>query len=81
MGLRGQDPVPEWISHVALVEDRSVFVGPKDVVLAGKQHLPMYQTKNSEVNSSQVKTNGAVVVEMKNVTVAYHERQVSVFVQ
>lgn len=78
MGLRSQDPIPEWITHVALVEETKVTVGAKDDVLNAKQHATTTNTPLSVPARESPKTDDApVVIDLKNVSVAYHERQVS----
>ena len=79
MGLRLQDPIPEWISHIALVQDGRVKAGEKTTML---QELNDYRAKEvshstSAVYNPSLKAKAKVLVDMQNVNVKYHERHVS----
>ncbi|KAJ7153497.1 P-loop containing nucleoside triphosphate hydrolase protein [Mycena crocata] len=74
VGLRVQDAVPEWITHLAVVSDGEVKTGPKDVIVAHIQNSsrpPFMQTVGSLETSV-----GKPVVEMNNVSVTYGPRRV-----
>jgi hypothetical protein len=80
MGLRAQDPVPDWISHIAVVKDKQVLTGPKDEVFA----LEVLTSKNSQDSElrkvhhhHQQNADRRAVAELKNVSVSYHERKAS----
>ncbi|KAH9018388.1 P-loop containing nucleoside triphosphate hydrolase protein [Lactarius pseudohatsudake] len=78
MGLRLQDPVPEWISHIALVQDGRVKTGEKTTIL---QELNDSRAKGASRSTSPVHIPGLeakakVLVDMQNVNVRYHERHV-----
>lgn len=80
MGLRAQDPVPDWISHVAVIKDGHVTAGPKDDVLHSNNWLKKPSTEEPERaygHTSDRIPNRKVLVDMKNVTVSYHGRKVS----
>lgn len=70
LGLRAQDPLPEWITHVAIVEDGKVNTGLKNKVSARQQSKPL---KDPLVK----RRIGKPLVEMKGVKVHYDERKVS----
>ena len=78
MGLRLQDPVPEWISHIALVQDGRVKAGEKTTML---QELNDSRAKashsTSPVHNPSLEAKAKVLVDMQNVNVRYHERHVS----
>ncbi|KAH9022493.1 P-loop containing nucleoside triphosphate hydrolase protein [Lactarius hengduanensis] len=79
MGLRLQDPVPEWISHIALVQDGRVKTGEKTTIL---QELNDSRAKEASRSTPPVHIPGLeakakVLVDMQNVNVRYHERHVS----
>jgi hypothetical protein len=79
MGLRLQDPVPEWISHIALVQDGSMKAGEKITML---QELEDSRTKDAShstfpVHTPNLEAKAKVFVDMQNVNVRYHERHVS----
>lgn len=80
LGLRTQDPVPDWISHVAVVKDGHVTTGPKHDVLTGYASTigPRIEEQASarECSIAQV-ADRKVLVDMKNVTVSYHGRKAS----
>jgi ATPase subunit of ABC transporter with duplicated ATPase domains len=77
MGLRLQDPVPEWISHIALVHDGRVQTGEKTTML---QELNDSRAKashsTSPVHNPSLEAKAKVLVNMQNVNVRYHERHV-----
>ncbi|KAI0061896.1 P-loop containing nucleoside triphosphate hydrolase protein [Artomyces pyxidatus] len=79
MSLRMQDPIPEWVSHVALVSNGRVHAGEKDVILKSLAH---HEAKTKEAShlprteSSQPHGQGEILVEMRDVNVKYHERHV-----
>ncbi|KAH7920601.1 P-loop containing nucleoside triphosphate hydrolase protein [Leucogyrophana mollusca] len=79
MGLRMQDPVPEWITHLALVKDGKVFAGTKDEVLAeyAAQALRDEEKRSSNVSRivSGTDEEGKAVVDMKNVNVIYEQKR------
>jgi len=74
IGLRTQDPVPEWITHVALVGNGRVLTGRKEETLAvAAVHTQEYA--DPPPLSTTVKT-GSLLVDMKNVNVRYGPRAV-----
>ena len=82
MSLRAQDPMPDWISHIALVSGRQVTVGPKAGVLASeaaKSIIHSYESRaKTEISNPQDQPiDKTVVVELKNVCVTYQDRRVS----
>jgi energy-coupling factor transporter ATP-binding protein EcfA2 len=78
MGLRLQDPVPEWVSHVALVLDGRVQTGLKGEVLAEKAEKALAQPALPQQNTAlqHGQQEREVVVDMKHVNVKYHTRHV-----
>ena len=76
MGLRMQDPVPEWISHIALVQNGRVKAGDKTTIL---QELNDSCAKDTSHAATPMHTpiEAKVFVDMQNVNVRYHERHVS----
>ncbi|KAK0505745.1 P-loop containing nucleoside triphosphate hydrolase protein [Armillaria luteobubalina] len=75
LGLRGQDPVPDWITHVALLRGSKVVTGPKDIILYEEALRSKHATATT---ATQTVTNetGAVVADLKNVRVQYDSRVV-----
>jgi hypothetical protein len=78
IGLRTQDPVPDWITHVAFVRGGKAITGPKEEVLSTVTHDDMEKSKAS-TGKAFVATapQGKLLVEMKNVNVKYGPRTVS----
>ncbi|KAF8058664.1 P-loop containing nucleoside triphosphate hydrolase protein [Lyophyllum atratum] len=82
LGLRTQDPVPEWITHVALVKGGKVATGPKDAVLPALEH------RDTEVGGDAAMTSlvgqargegqgrGELLVDMQGVNVRYGPRTI-----
>ncbi|EIN06385.1 P-loop containing nucleoside triphosphate hydrolase protein [Punctularia strigosozonata HHB-11173 SS5] len=74
LGLRGQDPLPEWITHVARVEnghvsaqERAATYTPTDT-----EHADRLQNEKSSGEAQA----GDIVVQMRNVRVSYKDRHV-----
>jgi hypothetical protein len=82
--LRLQDPIPDWITHIALVRTGGLVVtGAKEVVLANmEEHVegrenasqPDALVKRARVVSDSQRT---VLVDLQGVNVSYHERHAS----
>ncbi|KAL0955582.1 hypothetical protein HGRIS_001819 [Hohenbuehelia grisea] len=73
LGLRTQDEIPEWITHVALVNDGSVHTGSKDEVRIPKAR-PKTSEKTGDGRPSSSHQTGKLVVDMNNVKVQYGDR-------
>lgn len=80
MGLRAQDPVPDWISHVAVIKDGHVITGLKhDVLTRNMPFGPRIIEQGSPRECSIAQVSGRrVLVDMNNVNVSYRARKVSV---
>ncbi|KAI0343574.1 P-loop containing nucleoside triphosphate hydrolase protein [Trametopsis cervina] len=88
LGMRPQDPLPEWTTHVALVRaDGSVHAGEKERVLdavdgEGKLYLGWDARSQTNVNPQKVgkekaeDEGGEALVELKGVNVSYGDRKV-----
>ncbi|KAF9445873.1 P-loop containing nucleoside triphosphate hydrolase protein [Macrolepiota fuliginosa MF-IS2] len=71
LGLRTQDDVPEWITHVALVQDGTVNAGPKDRILPLIKHdSPFFGSSNA----GDIKNTGPIVLDLQSVSVKYADR-------
>jgi ABC-type molybdenum transport system ATPase subunit/photorepair protein PhrA len=83
MGLRIQDPVPDWISHVAFVRNGRVSVGRKEDVLVEEAERTLGQPMPSYAQKIEVQQKASeqkqLLVEMKEVNVKYHTRHVCGF--
>jgi hypothetical protein len=77
IGLRLQDPVPEWITHIALVQDGHVTTGEKAAILE-MVNLHAHEAAHSvaAVRNRCPSTGAGTLVDMQNVNVRYHERHV-----
>ena len=77
MGLRLQDPIPEWITHVALVQDGHVMTGEKTAILE-KLNIHAHEAARSvaSVRHRGSSAGGRTLVDMQNINVRYHERHV-----
>jgi hypothetical protein len=77
MGLRLQDPIPDWITHVALVQDGYVTTGGKKAIVE-KLNLRTHEAARSvaAVRNRGSSAGARTLVDMRNVNVRYHERQV-----
>ncbi|KAI0044852.1 P-loop containing nucleoside triphosphate hydrolase protein [Auriscalpium vulgare] len=76
MGLRTQDPIPVWVSHVALVSHGRVHAGPKDDILAKVEHNPSTPPAASVTSDQSPRQESEALVEMQDVNVKYHDRHV-----
>jgi len=83
MGLRMQDPVPDWISHVALVRDGTVMAGDKNDILS--EHADHHAREAELTAESATRSylqlgldHGKPVVGMKNVNVSYDTRKATI---
>ncbi|KAK7057939.1 p-loop containing nucleoside triphosphate hydrolase protein [Favolaschia claudopus] len=78
IGLRMQDAVPEWVTHLAIVNEGQIKSGPKAQLLAYKTKIQNATAlRGEQVPHIKLDPNaGEPVVEMKNVCVTYGPRQV-----
>ena len=87
MSLRPQDPVPDWVTHLALVRDGRVTTGPKDDVLntSSVNTSPPLEHHSYALGSTSkppvlerpaAGNNLKTLVEMRNVNVQYDNRKV-----
>ena len=77
MGLRLQDPIPDWVSHIALVQGGRVTTGEK-AGMVEKLNLHSHETAHSAaaVCNRGSSAGARTLVDMRNVNVRYHERHV-----
>ncbi|KAF8546650.1 P-loop containing nucleoside triphosphate hydrolase protein [Imleria badia] len=79
-GLRMQDPIPDWITHLALVSDGRVFTGTKEEVLATQELHKTTEDGSISIDATALTKRtvdeGKPVVVLRNVNVAYGERKV-----
>ncbi|KDQ12000.1 hypothetical protein BOTBODRAFT_113519 [Botryobasidium botryosum FD-172 SS1] len=76
LGLRPQDALPKWITHLAIAKDGTVKTGLRDsldYVVASHTSKDGTLLKNKTQNEAK---RGKEVVSLKGVRVAYHDRQV-----
>jgi hypothetical protein len=73
LGLRAADPLPEWVSHVALASDDKVTTGRKEDVYSPieSQSHPVSVSK-----PALPRPRGNILAEMKGVNVSYNGRHV-----
>ncbi|KAI0311188.1 P-loop containing nucleoside triphosphate hydrolase protein [Amylostereum chailletii] len=76
MGLRLQDPIPDWVSHVALVQRGRVRAGPKQDVLAGQGDRAKETAHPVLQSLPPAETAGEALIEMRDLNVKYHTRHV-----
>jgi len=76
LGLRPQDTLPKWITHLAIAKDGTVKAGARDT-LDYVVALPSSKDGASSANKTQKEIKqGDELVSLKGVRVAYHDRQV-----
>jgi len=79
MGLRIQDPIPDWITHVAVVRAGRVITGSKDKVLAEVlEHKQRSAVTEKQLGGVLQTRAGKVLVDVKNLGVKYSKRTVGV---
>ncbi len=81
MGLRLQDPIPEWITRIALVQNEHVTTGEKAAILEKlnlhtQNHTHEAVQPVAGVRSRDSRAGSGILVDMQNVNVRYHERHV-----
>ena len=77
MGLRLQDPIPDWITHIALVQCGHVTTGKKAAILEKLNLLSHEAARLAVAGHKRGSSAGAhTLVDMQNVNVRYHERHV-----
>jgi hypothetical protein len=79
LGLRKQDPIPEWITHAAIVDDGRVQAGKKQDVLSSMTRQATISKTQTDIHIPQT-AQGKVLVDLKNVNVAYNTVKVSDFI-
>ncbi|KAG8790432.1 hypothetical protein FRC12_011860 [Ceratobasidium sp. 428] len=72
MTLRGQDPIPAWITHVVHADGGRVVVGGRDQMTA---HYTNHQPTEIPI-VGQHGGGGKPIVEINGLNIAYHERKV-----
>ena len=74
MGLRLQDPIPEWVTHIALVQGGHVETGERATILEKLNSHTHEAARSAVVVNSRADAD--ILVNMRNVNVRYHERRV-----
>jgi hypothetical protein len=74
MGLRLQDPIPEWITHIALTQGGHVKTGERATIMEILESHAYEASRSAAAVSTRVEAE--IVVGMRNVSVRYHERHV-----
>ena len=78
MSLRPQDPIPEWITHLAVVRGNQVATGLKKDILA-VHAMNTIKTNDEDVLPHAVVSEnrqGKVLADMENINVQYKDRKV-----
>ncbi|KAF8736774.1 hypothetical protein AX14_014007 [Amanita brunnescens Koide BX004] len=79
MGLRVQDDIPDWITHVAFADKNKVRVGEKEEVLKSLRQHVTELGNTAQVNRPTVQdqdSEGRVVVNIEGANVQYGQRKV-----
>ncbi|KAG9092505.1 hypothetical protein FRC07_011640, partial [Ceratobasidium sp. 392] len=72
MTLRGQDPIPEWVTHVVRADGGRVVVG-------GRDQMAVHHVQHESAETPVIKRADSVgkpLVEINGLNIAYHERKV-----
>ena len=79
LGMRPQDPIPDWTSHLALIyKDGTVHAGKKEEVLsAASGTLHHGWNASPQVSGTAVDDSSAPVIDLAGVNVTYGDRRVS----
>ena len=78
LGMRPQDPIPEWTTHLALTrKDGTVLTGPKEEVVAAESST-LHPGWTAATKNDHKLVNEAVepVIQLAGVNVAYGDRKV-----
>ncbi|KAJ7624902.1 P-loop containing nucleoside triphosphate hydrolase protein [Roridomyces roridus] len=75
LGLRMHDPVPQWITHLVIVNEGIVKTGPKDSLREYQARINE-QAKAARDEQLVLRQQGKPLVELKNVSVTYGPRKV-----
>ncbi|KZV63619.1 P-loop containing nucleoside triphosphate hydrolase protein [Peniophora sp. CONT] len=79
MGLRAHDPVPDWVTHLALVNEGRVHAGVKEEILEeavkSVHAVPAISNEHTEL-PSELEQPGEAHIELTNLNVKYYERHV-----
>jgi hypothetical protein len=73
--MRTQEPIPDWITHVAIIEGGKVTAGQKKDVLGSRASKVPSQ---SWASARLTEAKGKVLVDLKNAQVTYNGRQVCI---
>ena len=84
LGMRPQDPIPDWTTHLALIrKDGTVLTGPKDHILGkadrdGVTYSAVHLVQSSQQEAPRATTDdhSGALVHMAGVNVAYGDRKV-----
>ncbi|TFK33535.1 P-loop containing nucleoside triphosphate hydrolase protein [Crucibulum laeve] len=80
LGLRRQDALPDWITHVALVQGNRVTTGAKEKVLSEAEAEDLYAlskySSKLKQESGKDRKQGSLLVDMQGVNVRYGPRTV-----
>jgi hypothetical protein len=79
LGMRPQDPIPEWTTHLALIrEDGTVHTGHKEEVLAAAANTKLHPgwTPPEAAQHGHNRDSGEVLASLAGVNVAYSDRKV-----
>ena len=80
IGLRMQDPIPDWITHLALISDGKVLTGTKEEFLEKQELREARENRTtstaSTTSAKRTEDEGKPVVILRNVNVSYGERKV-----
>ncbi|OCH89415.1 P-loop containing nucleoside triphosphate hydrolase protein [Obba rivulosa] len=76
LGMRIKDPLPDWISHIAVVRgDRTLLTGKKENVLR-ESYLPVHGASASSPAHEHRRTHGDEVIRISDLSVSYGPRDV-----
>ncbi|KAL4241929.1 hypothetical protein ABKN59_000572 [Abortiporus biennis] len=83
MGMRIQDPLPDWTTHVAIVhKDGTIQTGKKeDILKTIADHIPSHHFEGKLITATHPSATGAVqeqepLVDLDDVNVSYGDRKV-----
>lgn len=79
IGLRLQDPLPPWITHVVFVEDGTVTPKTKETALV-EGTIPRADLSTSNISDNRPEPSsipvGKPIIDIQGLNIAYHERKV-----
>lgn len=77
LGLRQHDPIPDWVTNIAVAKENAVVAGTKEALRFEIQATQSLSTHSSPRPSFTKRLESAVLVDVKSLNITYGDRKVS----